>query len=145
MMFLLPSESPDSSGDATAAVAVKVEHDGRILLPTDVRRTLGLQPGDTVLVDVTDEGMLLWTREMAGNALQGMIAGRVPGATSLVSELHLMRRKDSVFAEQRPHGHSPRSVHARLSRSFSMRRRCWHSPGMSPVRTGCGVRSRRPR
>jgi AbrB family looped-hinge helix DNA binding protein len=113
MMFLLPSESPDSSGDATAAVAVKVEHDGRILLPTDVRRTLGLQPGDTVLVDVTDEGMLLWTREMAGNALQGMIAGRVPGATSLVSELHLMRRKDSVFAEQRPHGHSPRSVHAK--------------------------------
>ena len=95
------------------AVAVKIEHDGRPFLPADLRRRLGVQPGDTLLVDVTDEGMLLWTREMAGNALQGLVSGRVPAATSLVSELRLMRHDESAAVEQGPRGHSSRSARGR--------------------------------
>jgi AbrB family looped-hinge helix DNA binding protein len=112
MMFLLPSDTPVSPGDAMAAFEVKVDHDGRILLPSDLRQCLGIQPGNTVLVDITDEGMLLWTRAMAGTALQGLVSGSVPAATSLVSELRLMRRDEGGSGEHGSHGQS-RSAHGR--------------------------------
>ena len=112
-MLLLSSDWRDRPGDAMTAVAVKLDHDGRIFLPVDLRRRLGVQPGDTLLVDVTDEGMLLWTREMAGNALQGLVSGSVPAATSLVSELRLLRHDEGAVVEQGPHGHSSRSARGR--------------------------------
>ena len=94
-----------------SAVEVKVEHDGRIFLPADLRQCLAVHPGDTLLVDVTDEGMLMWTRELATATLQGMVSGSVPASTSLVSELRLMRHDESVTVERQSRAHSSRSAH----------------------------------
>lgn len=42
---------------------LRVEEDGQIILPDDVRQQLGLQPGDLVAVTDTPEGILVTTRE----------------------------------------------------------------------------------
>src|SRR3982751_1932323 len=113
MMFLLPSHRPDSVGDAIAAVEVKVENDGRIFVPADLRQRLGVKPGDTLLVDVTDEGILFWTRAMAADALQGLVPRSGRKASPPVSDLRGARRDVHASADLRPHGHSPRSARGR--------------------------------
>ncbi len=40
-------------------VQVKLTPSGRISIPADVRRRLGLQPGETVYLDETEEGLLI--------------------------------------------------------------------------------------
>ena len=87
---LLDSGLTDRTGDVVATVEVKLEANGRVLLPADVRRKLGIQPGDTLLLDVNDGGILLWTREMAARGLKDLVSRSVPAETSLV-ELHAKR------------------------------------------------------
>lgn len=55
-----------------APIEVKVEGNGRILLPVDVRRQLGVKPGDVLLLELSDEGVRLWTRAMAARELQAL-------------------------------------------------------------------------
>ena len=86
----------DRKGDVVATVEVKLEANGRVLLPADVRRKLGIQPGDTLLLDVNDGGILLWTREMAARGLKDLVSRSVPAETSLVDELSRMRRADEA-------------------------------------------------
>jgi bifunctional DNA-binding transcriptional regulator/antitoxin component of YhaV-PrlF toxin-antitoxin module len=113
MILLVPSQSPGSFGDAMGAVEVKVEHDGRVFLPADLRRHLAVQPGDTLLVDMTDEGMLLWTREVAANKLQGLVSGSVPAVTSLGGELRLMQHDEGITVERHSRANSSRSARGR--------------------------------
>ena len=77
-------------------IEVKLESNGRVLLPAEVRRALGVQPGDTLLLDVGEEGILLWTRDMAGRGLQALVSRSVPAGASLVDELSMMRRADDA-------------------------------------------------
>lgn len=79
-----------------APIEVKLEANGRVLLPADVRRKLGVQPGDTLLLDVSDNGILLWTRDMAGLGLQELVSRSVPAGVSLVDELKRMRHADDA-------------------------------------------------
>jgi bifunctional DNA-binding transcriptional regulator/antitoxin component of YhaV-PrlF toxin-antitoxin module len=92
---------------------VRVDHDGRIFLPADLRRGLAVQSGDTLLVDITDDGMMLWTRQMAADALQRLVAGSVPAHASLVSELRVIRHAESAGTEQAQREHSTRSARGR--------------------------------
>ena len=57
-----------------APIEVKVEANGRILIPADVRRQLGVQPGDVLLLGVGDDGVRLWTRAMAARDLQALVS-----------------------------------------------------------------------
>ena len=86
----------DRNGDVMATVELKLEANGRVLLPADVRRKLGIQPGDSLLLDVNDDGILLWTREMAARGLRDLVSRSVPSETSLVDELSRMRRADEA-------------------------------------------------
>ena len=95
-VMLLDSGITDRTGDVVATVEVKLEANGRVLLPADVRRKLGIQPGDTLLLDVNDGGILLWTREMAARGLKDLVSRSVPAETSLVDELSRMRRADEA-------------------------------------------------
>ena len=100
-LMLLDFGIPDRTGDAVPTVEVKVEANGRVLLPADVRRKLGLQPGDTLLLDVTDDGILLWTRQMAARSLRDLVSRSVPAKISLVDELSRMRRADEETLDGR--------------------------------------------
>ncbi len=113
MLFLLNSDTPDSPGDAMEAVEVKLEGDGHVLLPTDVRRRLGLQAGVTLLLDVTGEGILLWTREMAAAGLSELASARVPLGTSLADELHRLRKGEANSLESGTRRRPPRSARGR--------------------------------
>jgi AbrB family looped-hinge helix DNA binding protein len=95
-LVLLDFGITDRTGDVVPTVEVKVETNGRVLLPADVRRKLGVQPGDTLLLDVTDDGILLWTREMAARGLRDLVSRSVPAKTSLVDELSRMRRVEEA-------------------------------------------------
>lgn len=55
-------------------IEVKVEANGRILIPANVRRQLGVQPGDVLLLGVSHDGVRLWTRAMAARDLQALVA-----------------------------------------------------------------------
>lgn len=79
-----------------AAMRVKLEANGRVLLPAEVRRQLGVSPGDTLLLDVDANGIHLWTQAMAIRALQEAVAVAVPAGVSLVDELLQMRREEAA-------------------------------------------------
>ena len=100
-LALLVSGNTDRIGDVVATAEVKLEANGRVLLPADVRRKLGIQPGDTLLLDVNDDGILLWTREMAARGLKDLVSRSVPAETSLVNELSRMRRADEAALDSR--------------------------------------------
>ena len=79
-----------------ATVRVKLEANGRVLLPAEVRRLLGVSPGDMLLLDVDSNGIHLWTQAMAVRALQEAVAAKVPTGVSLVNELLQMRREEAA-------------------------------------------------
>ncbi|CAN5913710.1 hypothetical protein BH11GEM2_BH11GEM2_20700 [soil metagenome] len=112
-MLLLPPDHLHGSGNAIDAVEVRLERDGRVILPVDVRQRLGIQPGDTLLMDVTDQGVLLWTREMATRELRQLVSANVPAGASLVAELRLIRRDDASVAEQPPQATPARTARGR--------------------------------
>ena len=73
----------DRTGDAVATVEVKLEANGRVLLPADVRRKLGIQPGDTLLLDVDDDAGTGLAAEGLFDVARPVVA---PGAEALVGE-----------------------------------------------------------
>ena len=75
---------------------VKLESNGRVLLPADVCRALGVEGGDTLLLEVREDGAHLWTRAMAAKSLQDAVARCVPAGVSLVEELRAMRQHDEA-------------------------------------------------
>ena len=96
MGILLDFDSSAISEESMATVRVKLEANGRVLLPAEVRRMLGVSPGDTLLLDVDANGIRLWTQAMAIRALQEAVAAHVPSGVSLVNELLQMRRDDAA-------------------------------------------------
>lgn len=66
------------------SIQVKLTPSGRISIPADVRRRLGLRPGETVLLDETEEGLVIRSRTQAlerAKALSRKIVGDREGFT----------------------------------------------------------------
>ena len=75
--------------------ALKLGAKGRIVLPSELRRALGLKPGDKLVLTVTEKGTieLRPAHKVAEEAL-GLLADLAPG-TSLADELIQDRRKEA--------------------------------------------------
>jgi len=71
--------------------SVRVGPKGRIVLPIEARRALGIQEGDELVVVLEDDGMHLMTREAAVRSLREMLG---KGEGSLVDELLAERRAE---------------------------------------------------
>lgn len=54
-------------------LSTKVEQNGRILLPVEIRRLLGVGPGDELLLEVQEHGVRLYTAAQAVQALQQFV------------------------------------------------------------------------
>ena len=69
---------------------------GRVVLPSDIRATLGLEPGDRMLLTTDADGSLRLRpyRAVAAQGL-GLLADLAPGGDSMVDELIAERRAEA--------------------------------------------------
>jgi len=75
-------------------LTVTVGPDGRILVPVELRRTLGLQPGTRLVARVEDGRLVLEGREVVLRRLQAQFEA-IPPEVSLVDELIAERRREA--------------------------------------------------
>jgi AbrB family looped-hinge helix DNA binding protein len=77
---------------SAASSRAVIDQGGRIVIPAEMRRALGLAPGDTVEMRV--DGEALRVRSLAGavREAQAAVERRVPKGTRLVDELLSERR-----------------------------------------------------
>ena len=75
---------------------VKINKQGRLVIPAECRTAAGLQPGEELLLEVIGEGELrLRTKRQAIKEAQAIVAGRVPKGRDLVAELIAERRAEA--------------------------------------------------
>jgi AbrB family looped-hinge helix DNA binding protein len=75
---------------------VKINQQGRLVIPAECRAAAGIKPGDELLVDVLGEGELrLRTPAQAIRAAQAIVARHVPKERDLVAELIAERRAEA--------------------------------------------------
>lgn len=74
----------------------KLNDEGRLVIPADLRKALGLRPGQEVLLRRTATGLELTTYEMAVKQFQDRVAGMVPPGVSLADELIMERRAEAA-------------------------------------------------
>jgi AbrB family looped-hinge helix DNA binding protein len=82
---------------AHKAREVVVGDRGRLVLPSDIRAELGLEPGTRMLLSTDDDGSLLLRpyRAVAEKTL-GMLADLAPADVSMVDELISERRQEAA-------------------------------------------------
>ena len=79
------------------AVRVRINEQGRIVIPAECRAAAGLKPGEYLLVDAVGEGELrLRTPDQAIKAAQAIVARVIPKDRDLVAELIAERRAEAA-------------------------------------------------
>src|SRR4051812_12340714 len=77
------------------AVRTKVGEGGRVVLPAEFRKALGLCPGDTVTLMLVDGEIHIFTPEHTIKRAQEWVRSFVPEGRSLVDELIAERRAEA--------------------------------------------------
>jgi AbrB family looped-hinge helix DNA binding protein len=80
---------------AEAGVPVRVLDGGRIVIPARFRRALGIQPGDSVTIQLADGELRLATRLRGIRRAQEIVRRHVPPGASLSDELVAQRRAEA--------------------------------------------------
>jgi AbrB family looped-hinge helix DNA binding protein len=75
---------------------VKVAEGGRVVIPAEYRKQLGLRPGDNVILQLDDGEIRLYTVREAIRRAQEMVRRYVPEGVSLVDELIAERRAEAA-------------------------------------------------
>lgn len=74
----------------------KIAEGGRVVIPADYRRTLGLEIGDEVIVRMAEGEVHILTRAHALKKAQALVRKHVPKEKSLVRELLRERRSEGA-------------------------------------------------
>jgi AbrB family looped-hinge helix DNA binding protein len=74
----------------------KLGKGGRIVIPTEYRRELGVEPGDEVILHLDEEGLRLYTPAQAVARAQSLVRRYVPNERSLSEELISERREEAA-------------------------------------------------
>jgi AbrB family looped-hinge helix DNA binding protein len=77
-------------------ISVKISDGGRVVIPAQLRRALGLEVGDEVIIRVADGELRILTRKEAVKRAQSIVAGKVNKGRSLVDELAKERRAEAA-------------------------------------------------
>jgi AbrB family looped-hinge helix DNA binding protein len=72
--------------------SVRVGPKGRVVLPIEARRALGIQEGDELVAILEEDGIRLMTRQAAIASLRGLLG---KGEGSLIDELIAERRAEA--------------------------------------------------
>lgn len=76
-------------------IKTKLGHSGRIVIPTEYRRRLGLEAGDEIIMHLDEEGLHLYTSAQAIARAQTLVRRYVPEGRNLSRELISERREES--------------------------------------------------
>ena len=78
------------------AVTVKLDKNGRLVLPIQFRRALGFEPGDELILSLDQGELRIFTRGEAVKRAQELVRRYIPSDRSLVDELIQERRAESA-------------------------------------------------
>lgn len=76
----------------------KISGAGRVVLPSELRKELGIADGADVVFSRTEHGIQITTLNQAIRQAQALVRRYVPEGVSLVDELREARRQDGTFA-----------------------------------------------
>ena len=76
-------------------IKTKLGQSGRIVIPTEYRRRLGLKSGDEIIMHLDDQGLHLYTPAQAVARSQALVRRYVPEGRSLSDELISERREEA--------------------------------------------------
>jgi len=75
-----------------------LDEEGRLVLPAEVRRSLGLEAGAQVVLELDDEGVhVLPSPEEAAQRAQDLVCARIPAHRDFADELIQDRRRESLL------------------------------------------------
>ena len=80
-------------------ISMKMSEGGRVVVPSEIRQSMGLKDGDTVLWDLRDGVAVLTTRLAQMREAQAMVRQYVPAGVSLVDEIIADRRAENARDE----------------------------------------------
>jgi AbrB family looped-hinge helix DNA binding protein len=75
----------------------RIGEGGRIVIPAEIRRELGVGVGDELLLKVENGELRAWTRAQAIKRAQALLRKYVPEGVSLVDELIAERRREAAL------------------------------------------------
>ena len=78
---------------------VKIDEDGRVVIPAEFRDTLGLKAGDAVIFTLDGDELGMYTLKQAVKRVQETVRKYVPDGVSLVDELIEERRAAAAAVE----------------------------------------------
>lgn len=78
-----------------SGIRARIAEGGRLVIPAELRRALGLEVGDEVIVRVEDNELRILTRSEAVKRAQSLVRRHVKGSRSLVDELSAERRAEA--------------------------------------------------
>lgn len=76
-------------------VRTKVTQGGRIVIPADMRRRLGIEIGEDVSIALDGESLRILTQKESIKRAQALVRKFVPKGVSLVDELIADRRREA--------------------------------------------------
>ncbi len=76
-------------------VRTRLGENGRVVIPAEFRKLLGLKVGDPLVVRLDEDGLRIESRRAAVRAAQRMIRERVPKGELLTERLFNMRRAET--------------------------------------------------
>jgi AbrB family looped-hinge helix DNA binding protein len=68
---------------------------GRVVIPAEFRRSLGLKAGDALVVRLDEDGLRIESRRAAVRAAQRMVRERIAAGDLLTERLFRMRRTEA--------------------------------------------------
>ena len=89
-----PPVKPPAGGSIRDRVRLKVDSAGRVLIPAEMRTSLGLEPGSTVLAWVEQGELRLMALQVAMRQAQQLADRLLPGKKSLAEDLIADRREE---------------------------------------------------
>ncbi|MGH2355402.1 MAG: AbrB/MazE/SpoVT family DNA-binding domain-containing protein [Chloroflexota bacterium] len=78
------------------AIRTKMGAGGRIVIPAEYRKAMGIEPGDPVTIYLDEDGLRVLTTEQAVRRAQQIVRRYVPEGVSLVDELIAERRAEAA-------------------------------------------------
>lgn len=72
-----------------------VSSGGRVVIPAKLRRAIGLRTGDTVIIRLAEDGLVITTPERAVRAAQALVKEYVLDRRQLADELVAERRLEA--------------------------------------------------
>ena len=78
-----------------ASVKAKIAEGGRVVIPAEYRRALGLQVGDEIILSLDDDQLRLYTVDAAIRRAQDLVSQYVAPERSLVDEVIAERRAEA--------------------------------------------------